>query len=220
MRVKHLVMCIAGAACLLAAGEARAQCPDSLLWQWPRAESLLPTDGHIVVKGFGALGRQVAALARRRPELLAEGGDRVPLVVLSVSETPRDGLGVPVMEATLVPTRRLLPETRYRLQFGTPDPTRGSAWALLVWTTAPGPLAFLPEQVTQRPDLPPQCGGGGLRGEALMAADFESLKRPLGDPSPWSHGYTLLAVIVFHCGVAVLAAAWMHARGRRLREAR
>src|SRR5262245_21783871 len=104
MRVKDLVVCFACATCLMAAGEARAQCPDSLLWQWPRAESLLPTDGHVVVKGFGSLGRQVAALGRRRPELLAEGGDRVPLVVLSVIETPRDGVGVPVVEATLIPT--------------------------------------------------------------------------------------------------------------------
>jgi hypothetical protein len=225
MRVKELVVCAAlttvAVAVLAVAdpGEARAQCPDSLIWQWPRAESLLPTDGHIVVKGFGALGRQVANLARRRPVLLGDNGDRVPVVVLSVMEVgQRDELGVPITEATLVPTRRLTPETRYRLWFEAPDPARGSAWDLLVWTTAPGPLAFLPEQVTKRPDLPPECGG--VLGEVIGAADVEYLKLPVGGEALWSRSYRLLAVILFHCGAAVLAAAWMHARGRRAREAR
>lgn len=216
MRVKGLLVC---ALLCLGTGEAWAQCPDSLLWQWPRAESLLPTDGHIVVKGFGSLGRQVGALARRRPVLLAEGGDRVPLVVLSVVEVGQlDELGVPVTEATLVPMRRLEPQTRYRLWFETPDPSRSSAWKLLVWTTAPGPLAFLPEQVSKRPDLPPECGG--VLGEAIRPAAVEYLSSPARGGARWSSGYRLLAVILFHCGAAVLAAAWMHSRGRRPREAR
>lgn len=224
MRVRDLVVCaawttVAAAVLAVAPGEARAQCPDSLIWQWPRAESLLPTDGHIVVKGFGALGQQVANLARRRPALLGENGDRVPLVVLSVVEVgQRDELGVPITEATLVPTRRLLPDMRYRLGFDRPDPGRGGAWDLLVWTTAAGPLAFLPEQVSKRPDLPPECGG--VLGEVIGAADVEYLKLPARGGSRWSRGYQLFAVIMFHCGVAVLAAAWMHARGRRAREAR
>ena len=194
-----------------------AQCPDSLLWSTPGGSALLPTDGYIVVKGFGPVGRQVSELAHRRPTLRAEG-DVVPVVVIGVDEGSADDLSIPVAEATLVPLRHLKPGTRYQLDLADLDPRRGSAWKNMVWTTAPAEgVAFQPEKVlAEKSDGPRECAG--VLGEKVDTRG-DIIRVPVPPPRKWALGFKLLAVIVLHCGLAVATAAWIATRGRKQSEA-
>jgi hypothetical protein len=210
MRFQLRLVVYACAAAAMGATEASAQCPDSLLWATPQSEALIAADGHIVVRGMGSFGRQVATLAGRSPSLEGDG-DHVPLVVLSV-HTTGDALQSEIVEAVLVPIRPLRAGKWYRLALDHRDPSWGSAWKRMAWFVSPG-IVLPAEKVTSRIDGPVDCTGP--LSETMAAFETEYIRLPPRQGATYSMGHRVLAVVLFHVGVAVAAAAWVHARGRR-----
>lgn len=127
------------AACALAAaGDADAKCMSSNVSALPEMATRLPTNGRIVLEGYGGAQALVDGLGTRRP-VLAAAGDVVPLRV-----TSRFAGEMAVKQVVLVPERTLKPNTKYELRLLAPgDPLpqvwNGSARVTMAWTTAAGP---------------------------------------------------------------------------------
>lgn len=105
-------------ALVLVAARAPADCYDWKLSAWPPSGTKLPTNGRIVLIGYGLAQPQVAKIAERKPRLLAKSLDpltftppiRLEVVELHVGE-------LKLTQAVLKPEKPLFPGTRYTLAF-------------------------------------------------------------------------------------------------------
>lgn len=124
---------------------AQAKCAYYTSWTFPEAGATLPTNGRIVLDGYGALQPVIAEIEARRPELRS-ATERVALRVVTIHKGQFN-----LTQVVLAPVRELRPRTRYELHLELRKDDKpvvrfdGGKEAAYSWTTGPGPDQAVPE---------------------------------------------------------------------------
>ena len=151
-----------------------AMCSSSAFWAWP--DKTLPTNGHILITGYGMTQPTVRTVGRQRPVLVG-GGQTVPLTVKALYEGQ-----LRVTQVLLEPAHPLLPSTRYELRLE--RPTQGQLMVrtdgkrtLRAWTTGKKADAIVPKWKG-----PPLFTGGTYDNYGCGPSIHVDIKTPVVDP--------------------------------------